>query len=258
MALAPASVEEDVSRTSGRVRGRQPFYVSDDVIAQAETSGSVSVDLSIRPGAVDLAELRKALLAAPRSVQRRGGKAGTIVSAKVVREALTSAAADLFSRSFAIELGKVVDAYRVMLRESLAKGEDRELQAALNQARLQEKILASTSMADQGEACRLIGLSDANPSATMKRKEERQEILRFTVEGRPVYPLFQFDVEGRRIFPAMGRLIAMKPESWSDFRLLHWLTRPHLDMDSTPAAALGSEEAVVAAFEREIEPAVHG
>ncbi len=72
----------------------------------------------------------------------------------------------------------------------------------------------------------------------MKRKEEKREILRFTVDGRVSYPLFQFDVEGRRVFPAMAKLIALKPETWSDFRLLHWLTRPHLDFGTAPAESL--------------------
>ena len=57
----------------------------------------------------------------------------------------------------------------------------------------------------------------------------------------------------------MAQLIARKPKGWSDFRLLHWLTRPHLDMDGTPAEALGTDaQGVLAAFEREIDPPVHG
>lgn len=174
-------------------------------------------------------------------------------------EAMRAAFAEVFSKRFSSEINKVVDAYRVMLRESLAKGDDTELQAALNRARLQEKILASTLMVDQTQACELLGLSAANPSATMKRKEEKRELLRFTVDGRAAYPLFQFHVEGRRIYPAMAKLIALKPRTWSDFRLLHWLTRPHLDFGAAPAERLGAEgDAVIEAFEREIVPAEHG
>ena len=146
-----------------------------------------------------------------------------------------------------------------MLRENLATGDDAQLKAALNRARLQERILASTQMADQAQACELLGLSGANPSATMKRKEEKSELIRFTVDGRAAYPLLQFDVEGRRIYPALSKIIASKPDHWNNFRLLHWLTRPHLDFADSPGASLGSEpEAVIAAFEREIEPEVHG
>ena len=164
-----------------------------------------------------------------------------------------------FTKRFSREIDKVVDACRIVLRENPAKGVDSELQTALNRARLQEKILAGTSMADQAQACELLGLSGTNPSARIKRKEDKREILRFTIEGRTAYPLFQFDIEGRRIFPAMAKLIALKPETWNDFRLLHWLTRPHLDFGAPPAERLREEEAgVIAAFKREILPAEHG
>ena len=235
---------------------RQSFYVSPTFAATADRAGSVAVDVSMRPGAVDL-DLVQVAIGTGANAQRSTAS-GTAGVAKAVREALRSAAAELLSRRFTLEIGNLVDAYRVMLRESLAKGEDPDLQAALNRARLQEKILASTSMVDQAQACQLLGMSGANPSATMKRKEDRHEVLRFTTGGRAVYPLFQFDVEGRRSFPLMAALIARKPDRWSDFRLLHWLTRPHLDFEGTPAEAFGSEpEAVLAAFDREVESAVH-
>lgn len=176
-----------------------------------------------------------------------------------VSDALATAIEAIIRTSLSGELDKLVDAYRLMLRESLATGGDPALRGALNRARLQEKILAGTSMADQSEACELLGLSKGNPSATMKRKEQKGELLRFTVNGRAVYPLFQFDVEHRSVYPAMGRLIAMKPEGWSDFRLLHWLLRPHLDFGSAPAEHLADRaDDVLAAFGREIEPTLHG
>lgn len=110
-----------------------------------------------------------------------------------------------------------------------------------------EMILRDTTMIDQAQACQLLGLSGSNPPD--------RDVLRFTVDGRAAYPVFQFDVEGRRVFPALGEIIALKPIGWSDSRLLHWLTRPHLDFDGTPADALGTDgAAVVAAFAREIEP----
>jgi len=157
------------------------------------------------------------------------------------------------------QMEDVASAYGRMLRESLPTGENVEVKAALNRVRVQEKLLANVAMVDQAQACELLGMSASNPSATMKRKEDRRELLRFTVEGRPVYPLFQFDIENRAIFPVMRALIAAAPERWSPFRLLHWLTRPHVNFESTPAAALGSDpEGVMAAFAREIEPSVHG
>ena len=153
----------------------------------------------------------------------------------------------------------MVAAYRAMLHESLAKGEDKVLQAALNKARLQDKILAGTSMADQAQACELLGLSTTNPSATLKRREDKHELLRFTVDGRAAYPLFQFDIEERRVMPVIADLIAAKPADWSNFRLLYWLTCPHAEFDGPPAAMLGKNaEAVTAAFLRESMPIMHG
>ncbi|RNI15126.1 hypothetical protein [Paracoccus pantotrophus] len=236
--------------------GERPLYTSDDISASVFTAGSVHVDVFVGVAAADIDRWSSVVESrvAPASAQPGSKKARD-----EVKEAMKAAFAEVFSDRFSGEIDKVVDAYRVMLRESLAKGDDTELQAALNRARLQEKILAGTSMVDQAQACELLGLSAANPSATMKRKEEKREILRFTVDGRAVYPLFQFDVEGRRIYPAMAKLIALTPRTWSGFRLLHWLTRPHLDFGAAPAERLGVEaDAVIAAFEREIVPAEHG
>jgi hypothetical protein len=240
---------ENVERRASRARGRGSFYASNALAAEADGVSSISVEVSFHPAPEELEVLRQAIAFGAKSDRMP----------RMALQALKSVAGEILSRGFAAEFDKVIDAYRVFLRESLAKGEDAELKAALNRARLQEKILASTSMVDQAQACQLLGMSTTNPSATMKRKEDKRELLRFTVDGRAVYPLVQFDVEGRRVFPAVAKLLAAKPDHWSDFRLLHWLTRPHLDFDGTPGEALGTDEpAVLAAFAREIEPAVHG
>ncbi|ENN83813.1 hypothetical protein RHSP_83001 (plasmid) [Rhizobium freirei PRF 81] len=236
------------------------LYASDDIAVSALTAGSVRINVSIDADPADVDKWRAIIESdnATTAVRVATKRVGDKVSG-ALREAMKAAFVAVFAKRFSGEIDKVVDAYRVMLRESLAKGDDADLQTALNRARLQEKILASTSMVDQAQACELLGLSGANPSATMKRKEDKREILRFTIDGRVSYPLFQFDVEGRRIFPAMAKLIALKPDTWSDFRLLHWLTRPHLDFGTTPAEKLGAEEAeMVAAFKREIVPVEHG
>lgn len=242
------------------LHGSHVLYTSDNIAVSALTAGSVHINVSIHadPGEVDK---WRGIIESGTTVTTTGAMSEQVrdKAPGAVREAMKAAFVTVFSHRLSTEIERVVDAYRVMLRESLGKGNDSELQTALNRARLQEKILASVSMVDQAQACELLGLSGANPSATMKRKEEKRELLRFTVDGRVAYPLFQFDVEGRRLFPVMAKLVAMKPASWSDFRLLHWLTRPHLDFGSAPAARLGSEQAeVIAAFEREIVPAEHG
>ncbi|MFC3443849.1 hypothetical protein ACFOKF_22120 [Sphingobium rhizovicinum] len=255
--VAASAIDKQASSGAtrrGRGKGRA-FYASQGLAASTVGDGRVLVDLSMG-GAGNLELLKNAL--ASLSPQATGAKA-TDDAAKQLVAALEKVAERYLSDAFADEFAKLISEYRVMLRENLAKADDAPLKAALNRARLQERILASTQMADQAEACQLLGLSGANPSATMKRKEERNELLRFTVDGRAVYPLLQFDVEGRRIYPAMRHIIAAKPADWSDFRLLHWLTREHLDFDETPGVALGSDpQAVIAAFEREAEPAVHG
>lgn len=259
MAATPLPHSENRRKPHGLRADTHMLYTSRDITVSALTAGSVHVNVSIDADPADVDKWRAivesdvAITAQAKTKQIRDKVPGAL------REAMEAAFVAVFSNRFSGEIGKVVDAYRVMLRESLAKGTDSDLQTALNRARLQEKILASTSMVDQPQACELLGLSGTNPSATMKRKEEKREILRFTIDGRVSYPLFQFDVEGRRIFPAMAKLIALKPETWSDFRLLHWLTRPHLDFGTAPAEKLGVEDAeVIAAFKREIVPAEHG
>lgn len=257
MTASPA-MEEKVRRRPNLARPHHSFYESDTISADAENAGSVNIDISLKADSIDFDLFSKAIVTAGCLDDART-EAPSDNPRNVFKEAIKSALVDALTDKFSQEVGKVVSAYRLMIRESLARGEDSELQAALNRARLQERILATTSMVDQTEACQLLGLSTTNPSATMKRKEEKYEVLRFTVDGRASYPLFQFDVEGRRVYPVVRRLIGKKPKQWSDFRLLHWLTRPHLDFESTPAEALGNkEEEVLAAFMREIEPPVHG
>jgi len=250
---AVSSTRRKIGKTPDHVGQRRAFYASPTLTAEAQSAGHVLVDVVIKTERV-------------RELIRTAGTTGSgraegrsAEAAKTATEALKAVASEFLAQNFAVEIGKVVDAYRLMLRESFAKGSDLDLMSALNRARLQERILSATAMADQAQACQLLGVSGANPSATMRRKEDKREVLRFTVDGRAAYPLFQFDVEGRRVFQALSQIVAMKPGNWSDFRLLHWLTRPHLDFDGTPAAVLGTDgPAVVAAFAREIEPALHG
>lgn len=246
--MAAAVVLDDPgSAGRNRIAASKKFHTSDRLDAEAVNIAVVTVSVA----------LTEAMARQAPQQRLSGGKNANAPS--VWKDALAKAAVEVLQVSLSDELTKLIDAYRQMLRESLAKGDDRELRKALNRARLQELILSRTEMADQGQACALLGLSNANPSATMKRKEDRGGLLRFTVDGRASYPLFQFDVEGRRIYPAVARTLALRPANWSDFRLLNWFTTPHFDFDDTPAAALADAEApVLAAFARAIEPQVHG
>lgn len=126
-------------------------------------------------------------------------------------------------------------------------------------ARLQRRILSSATQIGAREASGLLGLSVASPDAALTRMWNRGEILGFVVDGRQVYPLFQFDADGCRIVPGVSAVINAKPPGWSDYRLLHWLTTPHVDLGRTPAEALAVDgDTVMAAFQREIEPLRHG
>ena len=261
--MVAASTLDPQARVAAPRRARakkRGFYASPRIAAAAADNGHIVVDFSIGQDPDNLVVLREALaLSASEAAPKASGAKLPAAAVKLLVTAFEKVAARYLQDKFSTEFEKLISEYRLMLRENLATGDDAQLKAALNRARLQERILASTQMADQAQACELLGLSGANPSATMKRKEEKNELLRFTVDGRAAYPLLQFDVEGRRIYPALSEIIAKKPDHWTNFRLLHWLTRPHLDFEDSPGASLGSEpEAVIAAFEREIEPEVHG
>lgn len=166
---------------------------------------------------------------------------------------------DLTSDIMADELTAFAEQYRRLLREGMATGEDRVVRDTLNRVRLQERLLDSVHLVSQKEACELLGMSKKNPSATMSRKEENGELLRFTRDGRAVYPLLQFDPDARRLYPEIKEMIAMA-EGWrSHYQILSWLVRPHLDFDGTPAEALKTHgDAVIAAFARETAEQSHG
>lgn len=163
------------------------------------------------------------------------------------------------ARLMARELESFLEAYRNHLARNFTQGEDPVLKRALNRVRLQNELLKATTLVDQKRACELLGKSPSNPSATMKRVESDQAPLKFTDNGRVKYPLFQFDIDNRRIFPVLKELRKIQPDNYSDFMLLHWLTRPHLDLHGPPADALKTNpDAVLEAFSREVEPVRHG
>ncbi|MFG6080326.1 hypothetical protein ACEUZ9_000876 [Paracoccus litorisediminis] len=164
----------------------------------------------------------------------------------------------VFMTTFGGEIEAVASDYGTFLRGDVAQGRDPELQERLERIRLQNQILSGVEMADPAQACTFLGLSGANPSAALKRREA--ELMRFTIEGRVRYPIFQFEDDERRVYPAFAAILREAFASeWSNFRLLNWMMRPHLDFDDTPAKALGKEgDAVYAAFLREARPEMHG
>lgn len=131
--------------------------------------------------------------------------------------------------------------------------------AAPDVARLQRRILSSATQIGAREASRLLGLSAVGSDDALTRMRNRGEILGFEVDGQPIYPLFQFDPVGLRVLPGLSAVLTARPLCWSDYRLLHWLTTPHVYLGCTPAEALSSQgNAALAAFEREVEIPRHG
>jgi hypothetical protein len=167
--------------------------------------------------------------------------------------------AEAAEAAFSLELKALTDGYRRLIRESLPSGRNLAVKDALNRVRVQEQFLAELDMADQAEACELLRLSKSNPSATLRRVEDRGELIRIDRDGRPFYPLFQFDVENGRVYSVIREINGLLPEGWSRFRLCYWMSRKHADFGRAPAELLGKADAeIIDAFRRAIEPVVHG
>lgn len=167
--------------------------------------------------------------------------------------------AEAVEAALSAEIKTLADSYRKMIRDELPSGRNLAVKTALNRVRVQEQFLATLDMADQGEACELLGLSRSNPSATLRRKEDRGELIRIDRDGRPFYPLFQFDVDGGRIHPVIREINRLRPAHWSNMRVCYWLTRAHADFGCPPAELLGrADEEILDAFRRAIEPETHG
>lgn len=115
------------------------------------------------------------------------------------------------------------------------------------------------ALVDETEAARLLGLSNADTERTGLIMGDRRKILRFEVEGRTAYPLFQFDAESHCIRPGISAVMAARPSGWSDYRVLHWLVTPHLDFGRIPAEAISTDaDAVLAAFKIASDHTSHG
>lgn len=115
---------------------------------------------------------------------------------------------------------------------------------------LEARIVASTPMADETQACQLLGLS--------AQELARLQLLRIPVADDFAYPLFQFDALSGNVYPAISRIINLAPNDWSELRILHWLTRPHVEFGGAPSDSLASTDIVISAFVREIVTPTQG
>nr|WP_204354584.1 hypothetical protein [Paracoccus saliphilus] len=175
--------------------------------------------------------------------------------------ALKDAVRELLMRGLAGEFEGIIGAYRDMLEQRAASGQDEAVARALTRVKLQTDVLNSVPMVDQAQACTILGLSTANPSASLRRLEARDAILRFDRSGRASYPLFQFDIPERRVHPVLIKLLQMRSDDWGGkMALLHWLTRPNRNLQGArPCDRLAEHpEAILSSFAAEVAEPLNG
>lgn len=138
-----------------------------------------------------------------------------------------------------------------------ADHEKRSREAKLCRA-FRRQILSGVLMLDETEVYQL--LCAASTDAAWSSVELQGKLLRFRIAGRWNYPAFQFDMSSCRPYPGLVQIVAAsKAAGWSNFRLLNWMMRPHLDFDGVPADALKNLDGeVLEAFLRDSEPQCHG
>ena len=240
-------------------RGPKPVFRSEKSEVSVDAATDVTVNLKLDARHLDF----EALL--PRLQSLLDRQAGSPMEASALRRMMRSVLKEVIEtnlqRDLTGEFGEIVAAYRDMLERRVASGHDEAISRALTRAKFQSETLASVPMVEQGEACALLGLSDTNPSATLKRHETRNRILRFDWKGKAAYPLFQLDVAERRIHPALIKLMDMRTDEWGGkMALLHWLTRPNRSLGGArPCDRLAEDaNAIVESFSAEISEPLHG
>ena len=172
-------------------RGPKPVFRSEKSEVSVDAATDVTVNLKLDARHLDF----EALL--PRLQSLLDRQAGSPMEASALRRMMRSVLKEVIEtnlqRDLTGEFGEIVAAYRDMLERRVASGHDEAISRALTRAKFQSETLASVPMVEQGEACALLGLSDTNPSATLKRHETRNRILRFDWKGKAAYPLFQLE-----------------------------------------------------------------
>lgn len=240
-------------------REPKPLFRSEKSKVSVSESTDVTVDLKLDAKHLHL----EALLPRLQSILDRQAGSPMEASAlhRLVRSVMKEVIETSLQRELTGEFEEIVAAYRDMLERRVASGHDESISRALTRAKLQSETLASVPMVEQGEACALLGLSDTNPSATLKRYETRNRILRFDWKGKAAYPLFQFDVAERRIHPTLIKLMDMRTDEWGGkMALLHWLTRPNRSLGGArPCDRLAEDaDAIVESFLAEIAEPLNG
>jgi hypothetical protein len=240
-------------------REPKPLFGSKRSKVSVSDSTEVTVDLKLDVSHLDFELLLPKLQSLLDHQTSSPMEASTLL--RLMRSALKEAIETSLQRELTREFEGIVAAYREMLERRVASGHDESISRALTQAKLQSETLASVPMVGQGEACALLGLSDTNPSATLKRYETKNRILRFDWKGKAAYPLFQFDVAERRLHPTLIKLMDMRTDDWGGkTALLHWLTRSNRSLGGArPCDRLAEDaDAIVKSFLADIAEPVNG
>lgn len=134
-----------------------------------------------------------------------------------------------------------------------------ECRRAERRAQLREEILSQYETINEEAVWRIPGQPGGNAAEMLEEMARRGQLLRLIADGKAVYPNFQFDTGQRSVKPAVVALLRVKPANYSEYQILHWLTRPHVAFGKAPLHVIaGKPGAVLAAFLREFEPIAHG
>lgn len=252
--VAYRSAETDL----GKGNARRVFRSRKSSVS-APGSVDVNVDVKLDTNDIDFGSMLRELQT---MLDQQGGPSSDAASLlKMTRASLKQVVEKTLERSLAGEFDAIVAAYRDMLERRMASGQDEAISRALTRAKLQTEVLSSVPMVDQSQACALLGLSDINPSATLRRYEAKDRILRFDLKGKAAYPLFQFDVAERRIQPVLLKILKMRTDDWGGkMALLHWLTRPNRNLGGAkPSDRLAQDaDAILRSFSAEIAEPLNG
>ncbi len=123
---------------------------------------------------------------------------------------------------------------------------------------VRQEILSRVELVDEERACEILKLNPDSASFVLNAMQLNGQIICPSMSN-PQYPLFQFDIEQGRIHPTVRDILSICPRSWSDYRLLAWLTTPQYRFNTAPMHVLDEcPEEVVDAFHKAIIPPRHG
>lgn len=246
------------SGMKGARSSRMGVFQSKKSKMTASDSLEVIVDLKLDANDIDMDAILRDFQAA---IERTVLATDVRTMVKTTKAALRDAIALHLRDDLTEELEGMVDAYRNMLERSLPSGQDETITRALKRVKLRTEVLSSVPMVDQAQACALLNLSDANPSATLGRYEAKGRILRYDLRGKAAYPLFQFDEAEGRIHPTLLKIMEMRSDNWGGkLALLHWLTRPNRNLGGArPCDRLATDgDAILRSFDAELAEPLNG